>query len=281
MKESSGGKGKGILIIFSLAIIVVSYFILQRMSAKPTTPPDDVMVLTAPKDLPEGSKIVVDQLEWTQYPPDKIEPTFIRKNQADEIVSLAGAIVRVPILKGTPIKAAYIIKTGDKSALSIVIQPGKRAVPIPLSKFVNAPTLIAPGDIVDIIIPKLVPDSGTGKEASYYGQTMLRGIRVLAVDKALQKTELTDVKGSGHTITLEVDSQQAESLAAAIRDGQIIISLRSVYAEKELPLLQQPIFQPQEEEESEEEKDEEKQEQAPTPEKGKKVVKVVRGVTKK
>lgn len=218
-----------IFFLFIFIIILISYFIIVGLNVKPGTPPDERLVLTTPQELNLGAVLSIPQMHWKEYPEDKIEPDFIKKNQHEIIRSLEGAIIRVPIMKDSPVKEASLIKTNSKSALSAVIHEGMRAVPIPFGKISNAPPLISPGDIVDIIIPKREANSQAA-DPTYIGHTILQNIRVLAVDTALQKTELPEMKGvQPHTLTLEVNAAQAEDLGASLRDGQIIVSMHSIF----------------------------------------------------
>lgn len=238
MRNSPKSSLKGIVSVFVAGIMLISYFIIKIINTTPAEPPEDRMVLVASKNLEQGDVISIPDMIWKEFSADNIKPDFIKKNQHDLIHAIEGAIVRTPVLKGDAISDENIIKTGTKSALSTVVHYGMRAVPVPFSKLANAPTLIAPGDIVDIIIPKRVPGQAQiGPDTVYEAQTILKGIKILAVDTALQKTELSDSKGSilstnnnAHTITLEVNDKQAEDLAESIREGQIVISMHSVFA---------------------------------------------------
>lgn len=239
MKGRSRAGVKFFFFLIFFVVVIVTYFLLVGFNIKQVTPPDDQMVLISPLDLPEGSVVSVPQMQWQAFPLEKIEPDMIKKNQHDIIRSIEGAIVRVHIMKDEPVKEVKVIKTGTKSALSAVIHQGMRAVPVPFSKISNAPPLISPGDVVDIIIPKRTPGSQAA-EPTYVGQTILRNIRVLAVDTALQKNEVADVKGAAHTLTLEVNALQAEDLGASLRDGLVVISVHSVFMGDDDHLVRKP-----------------------------------------
>lgn len=215
-------------LLSSLTVVVLMG---QWLGKKPPAEPEKVktdLILVAPENLAEGAIISIPKMSWKEEPTTAIKPGTITKKDNSLLSQVDGSVVRTPILKGEPIIVEKLIKTRGKSAISAVIREGMRAVTVPYSKLANAPSLIAPGDVVDVIIPK----KADGESESYIGQTILTGIRVLAVNSELQKVEEQDTsKGlNNKAITLEVTASQAEDLAGAIRDGAVVISMQSIFA---------------------------------------------------
>ena len=109
------------------------------------------------------------------------------------------------------------IGTNAASALPVRLQPGMRAVSIPIDRVKGVSGLIQPGDRVDVIaIPPKAGD--TPPKAA----TIFRGIRVLAVGNALENPSATpspDEQGAA-TVTLEVNPKQADLLAWADANTQ-------------------------------------------------------------
>lgn len=226
---------KLILVVVSGAVLLSSFFLLKGRNARQTGPSENSLVMVAKDALPEGSALDASKYEWKEASVGQITPDTVTKAQKDIIRDVDGAVVKGQIHKGDVIKISSLIKTGGKSALSTVIHQGKRAVPVPFSKIANPPALIAPGDVLDIILPKKSKDEGNAD--GFVGQTILKGLRVLAVDTALQKSEVdpnvNGAKNSTRTMTLEVSAEQAEDLGASIRDGQIIVSVQSIFTKDE------------------------------------------------
>lgn len=227
---------KLILVAVSGAVLISSFFLLKGRNSKQTTPPDSAMIMVAKIDMNSGETLDDQKYEWKEATTGQITNDTVTKNQKELLHELEGAVVKGDIEKGNVIKVSGLIKTGGKSALSTIIRKGKRAVAVPFNKMENPPALIAPGDIVDIILPKKVKDSNPG-DASYVAQTILRGLRVLAVDSALQKSEvdanLAGAKNTNRIMTLEVSAEQAEELGASIRDGELIVSVQSVFSKED------------------------------------------------
>lgn len=216
----------GSLIASLVIVFSISSWLSTKSSVEPTGPKTEP-ILVASENLAEGAIVLVAKMTWQEWNIADIKPDYIVKKNNEQINTVDGGVVRTPIFKGEPILASKVIATHGKSAISAIIKEGMRAVTVPYAKLANAPSLIAPGDVVDVIIPKRT--QGTNED--YFGQTILAGIRVLAVNDELQKMGNEEATSSNaKTITLEVTATQAEDLAGAIRDGQVVISMQSIFA---------------------------------------------------
>jgi pilus assembly protein CpaB len=135
-----------------------------------------------------------------------------------------GAVVRLPIQAGEPITQRKIVRAGESGYLAVVLAPGKRAASIPVSVDTGAGGFILPGDRVDVILTRKLE---TGKpNMLFVSQTILRNMKVLAIDQTTQ-ADKDAAAVIGATATLEVDSNEAETLAAAKAAGTLSFALRS------------------------------------------------------
>lgn len=223
-------KFKRVLILsVALLLSIFGIFLVNAINKKKddTQSLQTTMILIAPTTLQPGDTLSLDKLVWKDWPLQSISKQYITKDQKQNVKDVEGAVVRYPIFEGEPISLNNVIKTGGKSILAAVIRPGMRAVSVPFNKIVNAPALILPGDVIDVVIPK--KEQFKGHTDDFVGQTIIRGVRVLAVDNVIQKMNDGKDLSSPRTITLEVTSDQAEDLAASIPDGRIVMSMRSVF----------------------------------------------------
>lgn len=237
MKQKKSLFLAGSLLTSLTIVFMISNWLNKPRSQAPTGPKTE-SVLIAPDNLATGAIVTVAKMAWKDWLIDNIEPDYLTKKDIALLSEIDGGVVRTPIFKGEPIRTSKIIKTHGKSAIAAIIHEGMRAFTIPYSKLANAPSLIAPGDIVDIIIPKKTQGSGE----TYFGQTILTSVRVLAVNHTLQKSGGEEEKSnaSAQTITLEVTAPQAEDLAGAIRDGQVVISMQSIFAKSAANKMNKP-----------------------------------------
>ena len=222
-------------IIFGVALFLailgmLLYGLLNNSSNNQLHKIETAMILVAPTPIQPGDTITIDKLAWKEWPLLSINPQYITKEDKVDLKVLDGAVARYPILEGEPIIMSNVIKTDGKSILAAVIRPGMRAVSVPYTKIVNAPALIAPGDLIDVVIPqKSSKQVVNANSENFVGQTIIRGVRVLAVDETIEKSSSGKDLSTPKTLTLEVTPQQAELLAVAIPKDAIVISMRSVF----------------------------------------------------
>lgn len=218
------------------------------VAAAPAAPPPKPMaqVLVAKKDLPIGYRLTAADLTWQAWPVDALNANFVTDGStpqpeaavagkvaqaagraADTLVTgsspiqaFEGAIVKEPILSGEPITARKIARAGQTGYLAVVLQPGMRAMAIPVTTETGAGGFILPGDRVDVLQARAQENS-----KNFSTETLMQNVRVLAID---QTTESKDAKAVvGAVATLEVPAQDAEVLARGKAQGEMILALRS------------------------------------------------------
>lgn len=135
-----------------------------------------------------------------------------------------GAVVRLPIQAGEPITFRKVVRAGESGYLAVLLAPGQRAASIPVTVDTGAGGFILPGDRVDVILTRRLE---TGKpNALFLSRSILRNMKVLAIDQTTQ-TDKDAAAVIGATATLEVNSDEAETLAAAKAAGTLSLALRS------------------------------------------------------
>ena len=192
-----------------------------------------VQVLVATADIAQGEKLGKANLRWQPWPEEVISPGFITQTaQPDAMEALNGAIVRVRVVSGEPIRKDKLLQDGS-NLLAANLSPGMRAAAIRVSPESSAGGFILPNSRVDVI--HITNHQGqSGGQAQLVGQTILRNIRVLAID---QKVDEANGEASviGKTATLELNAAQAEILAGAQASGIVSLALRSIEDGNEAP----------------------------------------------
>jgi pilus assembly protein CpaB len=103
-----------------------------------------------------------------------------------------------------------------------------RAISLDVAPDTGAGGFILPNDHVDVLLTRRdkAAEKVTGIE-KYTSETILKNVRVLAVDQAVEEKDGTKVV-VGKTATIELDPQQAEMLALSRQIGTVSLTLRSL-----------------------------------------------------
>jgi pilus assembly protein CpaB len=226
------------LIILGVAVAAAggAGYVAKNMAASP--PPEVVVqspeqpaiamseVLTLGGDVPMGQP-VGDQLKWQSWPADSISAGFItREGEPNALDELKGSIARMTLYSGEPLRRNKLIGDGQ-SFMSSVLPSGMRAVATQISADTSAGGFILPNDYVDVIMTRRNAQAGGGD--GFITETILKNIRVLAIDQAIQEDEEGKQVKVGETATLELTPQQAEIITVAQQMAdRLTLALRSI-----------------------------------------------------
>lgn len=198
-------------------------------------PAADLYVLVASEPLQTGRILERQDLVWQAWPDDRVPPTYTIWQEGDGDIddiaeALAGYVVIEPFFEGEPIAEAGLVAPGTRGFLAAVLRPGFRAVSVEVDEIVGIAGLVHPGDYVDVILAHSFKEVLPGGEESDIfhraAETVLTGVRVLAIDTALDQ-DLRDDE-MPETATLEATPQQAELVALVRQMGEVVLSLNGV-----------------------------------------------------
>jgi pilus assembly protein CpaB len=194
--------------------------------------PAGVQVLVAKRELPVGTFLRPEHLRWQVWPQASLSPAYAVEGKK-KMEDFVGAVVRLPIAQGEPITDGRVVSPGNSGFLAAVLRPGYRAVSVPVTVTSGIAGFVFPGDHVDVLLTHNLPmpvDGGLERRA---GGTVLRNIRVLALD---QKVEIKPGDSAvPRTATIEVTPKQSEIVAVVVEMGKLSLSLRSL--QRDEPLL--------------------------------------------
>jgi len=162
-----------------------------------------------------------------------IKRTGLAADYFSDPVQVVGKVLAVPVMKDQVLTRSVLISEGSGAQLVAALPPGMRAVSVPVPKHSVMGGLLYPGCLVDIIATFRLQRSELKGEA--LSTTLLRSIQVLAVEdesivsKANPEEQKTRISASGRdlTVTLMVDSRQAEALQLAMNNGKITLAMRN------------------------------------------------------
>jgi pilus assembly protein CpaB len=253
-----------ILVAAAVAAVVLAVIVGRLVSHKPPPPPvaaapakPMTRVVVAAHDLQIGSLVTPRDLVWQPWPAEAVNPSFVTDGQsavappsgttaavatqtgrvAAEAVSavtgarspmdaLFGAIVRTPILANEPVTNAKLVRGGEGGYMAVVLKPGMRAIAVPVNVNTDAGGFILPGDRVDLLQARPADTSGANGARAFVAQTLLRNVRVLAIDQTANPPKNGGQATVGATATLEVSPADAELVAIGKAQGEMILTLR-------------------------------------------------------
>ena len=176
-------------------------------------------VLITTQEIPARSRIADTMFSKEMRPANTVQPDAIA-----EPSQAVGSLALITIPAGSELTSSAV-GTNVALALPVRLQPGMRAVSIPVDRVKDVSGLVQPGDRVDVIAIPPPKTSGPPPKAV----TIFRGVRVLSVGNALENPSATPSPEmqAAATVTLEVTPRQADLLAWADANATLRLALRS------------------------------------------------------
>jgi pilus assembly protein CpaB len=168
-------------------------------------------------------------VDWQTWPAASANENFIkRSDRPDAIHQFAGAIVRESLVSGEPIREPAVVFAKGSGFMSAILPQGMRAVAMEISAESAAGGFVLPDDHVDIVLTRHDrAQTSQGAAEKIVSETVLRNVRVLAIDQAVEEKAGQKVV-IGKTATLELTPDQAETLQMARQQGTLTLALRSL-----------------------------------------------------
>src|SRR5271169_743352 len=231
-------------ILFAIALLLAggtAILVRSWLSQRPTVaavapsprPAAQKSILVAHAAIARGQILKPTDLAAQPWPDAAITGDYVVAGTGPA-TSLVGAVAREPIAAGEPIIKTKIVVPGDRGFLAAVLQPGMRAVSVPVDATTDVSGFVFAGDRVDILITLPVPQDGANGNSGYQhkaAETVLHDVRVIAIDQHLDNKDGQAVVA--RNVTFEVTPKQSENIAVAAEIGKLSLSLRSLAAVKE------------------------------------------------
>ena len=117
-----------------------------------------------------------------------------------------------------PILASKITGPGQRANLAAILDEGMKAVSVRVDDIVGVAGFVLPGDRVDVMLTR------QREKGEAYNDIILQNLKILAIDQLVDERS-TNPKVS-RTVTLEVETQQAQRLVVAGNVGALTLILR-------------------------------------------------------
>jgi pilus assembly protein CpaB len=132
-----------------------------------------------------------------------------------------------PLRRGEVLTSSAL-ESATSPVLSSLIEPGLRALTIPVDESSAAAGLLAPGDLVDLLLVTRDAESTAGAAAV---RPLLQAVRVVATGKQTRRVGgsqgADEVDSAYATLTLHVRPEEAERILLALRIGELAVVLRT------------------------------------------------------
>ena len=224
----------------------------QPVAQSTVTVPAMVYVAVAGHDLAVGDRVTENDLTWQPWPASNVNAAYVTNGAAPMLkmgagvggaasgaISAAdsmkqkalgmqgtpgavflGAVVKETIRQSEPMVLDKVVRSGQSGVMAVRLEPGMRAMAVPLSPESSAGGFVLPGDHVDVVQTRKLDGNQVASN------TVMKNVRVLAIDQNTAPA----AKGAatlGATATLEVSPGQAENLVLARAQGDLTLVLRS------------------------------------------------------
>jgi Flp pilus assembly protein CpaB len=245
-----------LMLLFGVVLAAVSFVAVLGFGSfgqPPQQPADpEVQVVVASTNLSIGTALTSDVLATASRPQSQATNTY---GSPDDVV---GMVVRRNVAQGEALMSQDFQSAVTVPDLVQAIQPGLRAMAVPLSRVDSVGMLLQPGDWVDVVLtiderdglnPVSIPNAAAspGVAAPYVGidefvnnttvKVVVQNVQILA---ALHDQPIADAgAGTGNApapqasgspdviAVLAVQPQQVEVIRFAQVDGRISLVLRS------------------------------------------------------
>ncbi len=190
----------------------------RRYFEQQIVPPTGVELVVPTINLPPYARIREQDLTTIRVPAGRV-PAGALTNSSQAIHRL----VKQTVMAGEPIRDEHLYEVGKSPTLSEQLPPGHRAVSINVDARNALDGVLVPESLVDI---SLTVEGEHPELAGVATLTLMRRIKVLATNRDRFKTE-ERVGSPLRSITVAVNSEQANKLILAQRYGLLSVTLRS------------------------------------------------------
>ncbi len=202
------------------ALFFASEYFKEIKASMAQQGPQTVRVLVAKQAMSYGTTIQPANLQWVEWPKAAVPPGAF--TSVEMLLGEKGdqrRIVLRSIEPGEPVLEAKITKFGESPRMSMNLGAGMRAVSISIDAVSGVAGFVAAGDRVDILLTRT-------QEGRLVSSVILQDITIIAVDQSANSETVR--ARLGRTVTVEVDTVQAQKLALARQVGRLSLTLRGL-----------------------------------------------------
>lgn len=190
-------------------------------------------VVVPVRDLMPGEALDLATLATREVPRDYVNADALTQ---ETVGSYLGKKLTRAVTKGTPLLASFIAAY-DFKPFSTTLEPGTRAITIPVDEINSVSGMLTAGDKIDLLLLTQDMGSQSGMASNMQLIPLLEEVTVRATGTTTQRDLLSQVEkgvprnpnrpaGSYTTITVAIHPRDAQKIVLAQQAGRIIALLR-------------------------------------------------------
>ncbi len=212
------------LVVLMIAIVTASiasfgvYRAMAQMPAQRVEPVKSVVVAARP--LVIGAAITAKDVKLVLWPASSLVPGAIT-----DIKAAVDRGLLTSVLENEPLTTDKLASIESGAGLSPAIPTGMRAISVKVNDVIGVAGFIVPGSRVDVVVTIRRPNDSMTRTAASNVQVLTSGTRKAQENPGASVSRLGD---TGETVvTLMVTPRDAERIALAQAEGQIMLVLRN------------------------------------------------------
>ena len=219
--------GLGILASICVVLLINAF----RADSSIRSSRGEIPVVLAAADMPAWSVLTADDIEIS-----KISKSEVPVGCFNNTALVVGKVLSIDVVKGQILTKSKILAQGGPADIAALLAPGMRAVSVTVPGDQVSGGLLYPRCFVDVLASFQLNRGGRNQESKgeALATTLLERVKVLAIAGESMFTtaekegkEARRASSQRLTVTLELDSKQAEALRLAVDNGRISLTLRN------------------------------------------------------
>jgi pilus assembly protein CpaB len=208
----------GVAIVTATAASVGVYRAVTRVPVREVEVPRTFAVV-ATRSLPPGVRLTSEDVRLTPWPAGSpLEGSF------SEIEQVVNRALLASVVENEPLVQAKLASPDAGAGLSPAIPAGMRAMAVRVNEVIGVAGFLDPGARVDVLVTIRNRDESTSK-------TVVSNLQVLGAGTRTQQEQQREREDSATppaaVVTLLVTPDDAERIALAQAEGQIVLALRN------------------------------------------------------
>ena len=211
------------LVVIAVALVMAtaaSYAVYGAVTRMPVREVEVAhrYIVVAAEPLPIGTRITRSHVKLVAWPKASAIPGAF-----ESIDAIVGRGLISSVLENEPISEARVAPTGSGAGLPPAIPPGMRAISVKVDEVVGVAGFVVPGTHVDVIVT-----IGARSMHEQTSRVVVSNVTVLTAGTRYDQEQAKDGKPIRSTVvTLLVKPEDAEKVALAESEGEILLTLRN------------------------------------------------------